>query len=219
MKHTLTIAVLCAAAACVSPETHRRVVSANAQLQAQNAGLADAQKQLSSENTRLREENQRLSAQAVDAAYVAEMKKKLADLLARYGEGTPSAANGVELVRTREGYAFRVAGNVLFAPGQNALSDQGKRTLTELAGQLANRKIRIEGHTDDQPIKNSGWRSNLHLSVERGMVVAEFLTNSAGIKADNVSVAGYSQYRPAAEGNDEAARSKNRRVEILLLDT
>ncbi len=219
MKYTLTMAALFAAAACVSPEAHRQVVGAKNALQAQIAGMADAQKTLSAENARLRSENQDLSVRAADAAWIADQKKRLEGLLAKYGEGTPSAENGVELVRTREGFAFRVAGNILFAAGQNALSEQGKRTLTELAGQLASRKIRIEGHTDDTPIQRSQWGTNLRLSMERAMVVADFFTTAGGLKADDVSVAGYSQYRPAVTGGDDATRQKNRRVEILLLDS
>lgn len=219
MKYTLTMAALLLAAACVSPEAHRQVVGAKNALQAQIASMAEAQRTLSAENELLRGQNRDLSARAADATWIAEQKQKLADLLAKYGQGTPSAQNGVELVQTREGYAFRVAGGVLFAPGQNVLSDQGKRTLTELAAQLGNRKIRIEGHTDDQPIARSQWRSNLHLSMERALTVAEFLTGSAGLRQDHVSCAGYSQYRPAVEGVDDAARAKNRRVEILMLDT
>lgn len=218
MKYTVTLAALLAAA-CVSPETHRQVVGAKNALQAQIAGMAEAQKTLSAENERLRAENQDLSVRAADAAWIADQKKRLADLLEKYGTGTPSAANGVELVQTREGYAFRVAGGVLFSPGQNALSEQGKRTLEELAKQLVGRKIRIEGHTDDTPIQRSQWGTNLRLSVERAMVVADYLTTTAGLKSEQVSAAGYSQYRPANSGSDDAARQKNRRVEILMLDS
>jgi chemotaxis protein MotB len=218
MRYTVMMAALLAAA-CVSPETHRQAVGAKSALQALVADMAEAQKTLSAENERLRTENQDLSVRAADAAWIADQKKKLAELLEKYGTGTPAAQNGVELVQTREGFAFRVAGGVLFSPGQNALSDGGKRTLEELAKQLAGRKIRIEGHTDDQPIKNSSWGTNLRLSVERAIVVADFLTTTGGLKAEQVSAAGYSQYRPAADGSDDAARQKNRRVEILMLDS
>lgn len=218
MKHTMTMAALLAAAACVSPEAHRQVVNANNALQAEIAGMAESQRALAAENERLRNENQDLSGRAADAAWIAEKKRQIADLLAKYGEGTPAAAGGVELVSTAEGYAFRVAGGVLFAPGQNTLSEQGKRTLSELAGQLSARTIRIEGHTDDTPIQRSQWGTNLRLSVERAMVVADYLTTSGGLRAEKVSVAGYGEYRPAVAGTDEASRQKNRRVEILMLE-
>ncbi len=219
MKHTMTMAALLLAAACVSPEAHRQAVGAKNALQAQIAGMAEAQKTLSAENARLREENRDLASRAADAAWIAEQKQKLAGLLEKYGTGTPAAAGGVELVQTREGYAFRVAGGVLFTPGSNTLTEQGRRTLQELAGQLQSRKIRVEGHTDDQPIQRSQWETNLRLSAERALVVADFLTKDAGLQAADISIAGYSQYRPAVEGTDDTARQKNRRVEILMLDT
>jgi chemotaxis protein MotB len=219
MKHTLFVLGLClAAAACVSPEAHRQALGANSALQAEIAGMSESQKLLAAENERLRAEVGDLSKRAADAAWIDEQKKKLASLLARYGEGTKSAADGVELVHTPEGYAFRVAGGVLFPSGQNTLSEQGKKTLSELASSLEGRRVRVEGHTDDVPIQRSQWGTNLRLSVERSMAVADYLIQSAGLPAARVGVAGYGEYRPAVEGTDDAARGKNRRVEILLLD-
>ena len=219
MKHTLTLAALVMAAACVSPEAHREVVGANNKLQAQIAEMANSQKVLAAENERLRNENNELRGRAVDAAFLDEQKKKVADLLARMGAGTPGGGTeGVEVVQTAEGIAFRVAGGVLFSSGQAALSEQGRKTLAEIGKQLEGRSIRIDGHTDDTPIQQSQWESNLHLSVARSLAVAKFLTHDAGLKADRVSVAGYGEYRPAATGTDDVSRRKNRRVEILMLE-
>ena len=218
MKHTLMMAALVlASAACVNPETHRAALGANHALQAQAADLAENCKKLSAENERLRGEVGDLSKRAADAAWINEQKQKLNELLAAYGAGTPSAQAGVELVPTPEGYAFRVAGGVLFAPGQNTLSEQGRKTLTELAAKLVSEKVRVEGHTDDTPIQRSQWGTNLRLSVERAMVVADFLIQTGGLKADSISVAGYGEFRPAVQGTDDASRQKNRRVELLML--
>ncbi|MBL8752811.1 MAG: OmpA family protein [Planctomycetes bacterium] len=218
MKYTLTLVALLSAAACVSPESHRKVVNEKNNLQALNASMADEIKNLAALNERLRTENRDLSGRAADAAWIADQKKRIDELLAKYGQGSPSAQDGVEVVQTPEGYAFRIAGGVLFSSGQNTLSDTGKRTLDELSKQLAGRKIRIEGHTDDQPITRSLWTSNLHLSAMRALEVANYLTGSAGLKAADVSLAGYSEFRPAVVGSDDAARAKNRRVEILMLE-
>ena len=218
MKHTWTLAVALIAASCVSSDEHRRVVGERNALQAQLASMAEAQKTLSAENERLRNQNRDLSGRAMDAAAIAEEKQRLADLLARYRQAAPNTQNGVDLVQTPEGLAFRVAGGVLFSPGQNTLTEAGKRTLSDIATQLSGRKVRIEGHTDDVPIERSSWGTNLRLSVERSMVVADYLTSAGGLPKANVSVAGYSEYRPAVDGRDDAARAKNRRVEILMLD-
>ena len=219
MKYTLMMVASLLAAACVSPETHRQVVGANQALQALNADMAKTQRDLAAENERLRAEVSDLGKRAADAAWIADQKKRLEAALAKYGAGTPAAQNGVELVQTPEGYAFRVAGGVLFASGQAALSEGGKKTLTELVSSLQNRRIRVEGHTDDQKIQASQWGTNLRLSIERAMTVADFLTHSGGLAAEKVGVAGYGEYRPAANGSDDASRQKNRRVEILMLDS
>ena len=217
MKYTMMLAALLAAS-CVSSEAHRQVVNANDALRAQIAGMAESQKTLSAENERLRSQVADLGKRAADAAWIEDQKKRLDALLAKYGPGTPSAANGVEVVQTPEGTAFRVAGGVLFASGMATLTDQGKKTLTELVSSLEGKRVRVEGHTDDVPIQRSQWGSNLRLSVERAMAVADFLTRSGGMKADRVGVAGYGEYRPAVNGADDAARQNNRRVEILMLE-
>jgi chemotaxis protein MotB len=64
----------------------------------------------------------------------------------------------------------------------------------------------------------SQWGTNLRLSVERAISVADFLIQNAQLPAERIGVAGYGEFRPAVEGATDAARQKNRRVEILLLD-
>jgi len=80
-----------------------------------------------------------------------------------------------------------------------------------------NKMMRIEGHTDSDPILNSSWKTNLHLSAARAMAVADFLIAS-GVPEERVSISGYGQYRPKVPGDGASAKSSNRRVEILLLD-
>lgn len=219
MKYTVTmVAFLMAATACVSPEAYRREQSANSVLRGQIADLGKQHEMLAAENERLRQQNADLGSRAADAAYIAEQKAKLAELMARFGANTPSAANGVELVPTPEGYAFRVAGGVLFHSGQAVLTEPGKRALSELSSELQGREIRVEGHTDDQKIQRSQWGTNLNLSAQRALAVADHLINACGCKTEQVSIAGYGENRPAVQGNDDASRAKNRRVEILLIE-
>ena len=217
MKHIMMIAALLCAAACVNPEVHRKLQGENGALKAHIANLAEQHRALAARAGQLESENQDLGVRAADADWIEQQKKKIADLLTQYGEGSPTQVPGVELVSTRAGYAFRVAGEVLFAPGQTTLSEGGKRTLTEVAKSLNNRLVRVEGHTDDTPIKRSRWGTNLRLSSERALSVADFLI-STGMPASNVGVAGYGEHRPAMAETTEAARKTNRRVEILMLN-
>lgn len=218
MRRTFGLALLPLMAACVSPEQHRQLQSANQQLQAQNASLRDAQRELGRQNDLLRSEIERLGKNVADAAWIAEQKAKLDELLKRY-EGGIGNVEGVEVVRTAEGVAFRVIGGVLFAPGRNEISEQGKQTLGKLVSTLRSegKRIRVDGHTDDTKIQHSRWGTNLRLSAERALAVADFLIQS-GIAEDKVGIAGFGEWRPAVEGKDEVARQQNRRVEILMLD-
>jgi len=215
MKYTLMMVALVSATACVSPEAHRKVVGANDALRAEIAGMAESQRTLSAENQRLRSENERLAANAVDANWVKEQKARLAELLAK---NPGLSAPGVNLVQTSEGPAIRVDGSVLFASGSKDLSSEGKRTLSTLISSLQAGRVRVEGHTDDTPIQRSQWGTNLRLSVERAMAVADYLTNEAGIPKEKVSVAGYGEFLPAEPGSDDKARAANRRVELLLIE-
>lgn len=216
MKHTMMIAALLCAAACVSPEAHRKVQGENDALRAHIADLTEQHKALTARAGQLESENQDLGARAADAAWIEEQKKKLSGLLEQYGQGSPTQVPGVELVPTKEGYAFRVAGEVLFSPGSTTLSEGGKRTLSEVAKSLQGRAVRVEGHTDDTPIVRSRWGTNLRLSAERALSVADHLI-SIGLSKEKVGVAGYGEHRPAVAEKTEAARKTNRRVEILML--
>jgi len=217
MKHTMMIAALLCASACVSPEAHRRLQGENDALKAHIADLAEQHRALAARATSLESENQDLGARAADAAWIEDQKKKIGDLLKQYGAGSPTQVPGVELVPTKEGYAFRVAGEVLFAPGKTTLSEGGKRTLQEVAKSLRGHAVRVEGHTDDTPIRRSRWGTNLRLSSERALSVADFLIAS-GLPAEKVGIAGYGEFRPAVAATTEAARKTNRRVEILMLN-
>lgn len=218
-RPTFALLVLPFVAACVSPETHRKVLSANEALQATNANLQEHQQQLNRENEQLRADVDRLGKLAKDADWIKDQQDKLNRLLAQYQAGGPSAIPGIDLVRTAEGTAFRVAGSLLFASGKAEITEAGRQALKQVIATLQEQgsRIRVDGFTDDQPIHHSSWKSNLELSVARSLAVAAFLIQS-GVKPDSVAVAGFGEYRPAVEGTTDEARQKNRRVEILMLE-
>ncbi|MBS5951455.1 MAG: flagellar motor protein MotB [Clostridium sp.] len=78
--------------------------------------------------------------------------------------------------------------------------------------------IRIEGHTDNVPIRNEYFSSNWQLSSTRASNVVEYLINNGGISPDRLSAVGYGEYRPVADNSTDQGRSKNRRVDILILN-
>lgn len=79
--------------------------------------------------------------------------------------------------------------------------------------------IRVEGHTDNRPISNSAYKSNWDLSVIRASNVAQVLISQSGMDPRRVSAAGYGEFRPKADNKDESGKAKNRRVDILIMNT
>ena len=78
--------------------------------------------------------------------------------------------------------------------------------------------IRVEGHTDNVPIRNEYFSSNWQLSSTRASNVVEYLINNGRISPDRLSAVGYGEYRPVADNSTDQGRSKNRRVDILILN-
>jgi chemotaxis protein MotB len=109
---------------------------------------------------------------------------------------------------------------LLFESGSAELKPEAKAvldTIAEILKFLPN-KIRIEGHTDDRPIKSARFPSNWHLSVARALNTAYYLM-SKGVNPEKISIAGYSEYRPIAPNDSEENRAKNRRVDIVIIST
>ncbi|WP_029406806.1 flagellar motor protein MotB [Thiomicrorhabdus sp. Milos-T2] len=78
-------------------------------------------------------------------------------------------------------------------------------------------EIRIEGHTDNDPINPfSRLRNNYFLSTLRAESVMQVLYLNSGLPAQQFSVSGYGEWQPIADNRSEEGKRKNRRVEILM---
>jgi chemotaxis protein MotB len=109
--------------------------------------------------------------------------------------------------------------NVLFKSGSANLNPEGKEALTQIAevlGQFSNRRFQIEGHTDNKPIKSARFPSNWELSTSRALTVVHLMTNM-GVIPENISAAGFGEFRPRADNETEEGRQLNRRIEIIML--
>jgi len=121
------------------------------------------------------------------------------------------------LKKSDESIVLRVNDSVLFKPGQTNISpgfDATLRTIAEIIRPLP-MNLRIEGHTDDAPVPESGY-SNWELSVDRSVSVLRFFTQNNLFPLDRMASVGYGQKRPAVPNKDEASRALNRRVDFVL---
>jgi flagellar motor protein MotB len=129
--------------------------------------------------------------------------------------------SGALRVRRRNGrLVLELPGDVHFSPGSAKLTDIGQSALGQLApvlGAETDRLFVVEGHTDNQPIKMSGFRSNWHLGSRRAEVSREALV-AAGLDPKRVALASWADVMPACPQVDEPeCRQRNRRVEVVLL--
>lgn len=108
-----------------------------------------------------------------------------------------------------------VSGDVLFSSGQADLRVAAKQTLDKVIAALQRehpgKRIRIEGHTDSDPIRKSKWESNEALSVARADAVRNYLV-SKGIDGGLITTKGLGATQPRGQ-----VKSKNRRVEIVVV--
>ena len=110
---------------------------------------------------------------------------------------------------------------VLFDPGKAALKSGSLNELLAV-GQALNtldNYIRVEGHTDNVPISNAQFPSNWELSAARATTVVRIFTDNAHIPPEKLSAVGYGEYKPVADNSTPEGRSRNRRVDIILLSS
>jgi chemotaxis protein MotB len=109
--------------------------------------------------------------------------------------------------------------NVLFKSGSANLNPEGEEALAQIASvlsQFSDRRFQIEGHTDNKPIKSARFPSNWELSTSRALTVIHLLTDM-DVVPENISAAGFGEYRPRADNETEEGRQLNRRIEIVML--
>ncbi|MEO0479737.1 MAG: OmpA family protein [Planctomycetota bacterium] len=171
-----------------------------------------ARRQARIEDLEIRLENLTRQTSTDRADWLVEARE-IADRLAQGG-----LPDGVSGRQTDEGFVFDVEGTLLFPTGSEEISAAGKNTLRQLAGriQAEGRPVRVDGHTDSQPISRQGrYKSNLDLSAARAVAVAEFLVES-GVSANRVSIAGFGEHDPKTSNDTPEGMANNRRTEILI---
>lgn len=121
------------------------------------------------------------------------------------------------------GLVLRVLDRVLFDSGKASVRQEAKPILDKVARvlseELPDQPIGIEGHTDNEPIKRSGWKDNWELSLARARAVVTYLVEQQSVDPRRVGATGYGEYRPIASNDTTQGRRANRRVEIVVWPT
>lgn len=131
----------------------------------------------------------------------------------------PLIAQDMVDVHSGDGFVeVAIRSDLLFASGVAQLSTDAQpviRLLGETLHEFPN-DIRVEGHTDNVPIRNSQFQSNWELSAARAANVVHLLTES-GVNPKRLSVLAFGEYRPVLPNATADGRNANRRVVLTVM--
>jgi chemotaxis protein MotB len=157
---------------------------------------------------------------------VAVAQKRIREALEegiKVGLPTEVAAGEVKITKDNK---ISIAGDVLFPSGKAQLTTKAQAILRKIAPMLkkpefARAYIRIEGHTDNQPIGNPATKkefgTNWRLSTERALSVLMEL-KKLGVPERSMYAAGYGEWMPRVPNKGRKGHPENRRVEIAVVD-
>lgn len=190
--------VLIGGCSSVPKDEYSEALAENAELRDKLASTQAMLQQSETDKDQLLRENQALSAD-----------------LERSSRAGAAGGSSQAPVRTAGGdVVLTIAGDVLFDSGRVTLKAEGRRELDRIArlilSQYSNNTIRVEGHTDSDPIRKSQWKTNERLSAERALAVEEYLV-ARGVNPTRIYAAAIGSARP--KGTKQASR----RVEIVIL--
>ncbi|MEJ2692309.1 MAG: OmpA family protein [Candidatus Thiodiazotropha sp.] len=140
-----------------------------------------------------------------------------------YNELKGLEGEGVEVEQQPTGVKMTLAETLLFPSGVARISDAGARLLNRLAASLRQQtalNIVIAGHTDNVPIGTElkkRFPTNWELSSKRAINIIHYLV-AQGLEEARFEAQAFSFMQPRSSNDDEAGRSKNRRIEIMLSD-
>ena len=125
------------------------------------------------------------------------------------------------------GDRFVFQSEVLFPLGSAELTPTGIGQMAELAASIKDIAktipptlpwvLRVDGHTDPQPVKGGAFASNWELSAARAIIVVKLLI-AFGVPPERLAATGFGEYQPFAAGDTPDVYAKDRRIELRLTD-
>jgi len=190
------------------------------QLEQEKIALLDEVDMLEAETTRLEKELEREKI---------AREARLAKVSSTYNELVENLEQELErgeltIKQLKNKLSVNMVGQILFASGTADLTTDGKRVLKQVGTSLkkiADKRICVEGHTDNVPIKPSMhevFPSNWELAAMRAANVVHFLQDEVGISGERLEIRAMGEYQPVADNSTSAGRAQNRRIEIVLTE-
>lgn len=197
---------------------NQKITLLQAQLEEINEALVHAETEKSDQAKQIEDLGARLNIEL--ARRVSNLEQYRSDFFGRLRQILGDNA----FVRI-EGDRFVFQAEFLFPSASADLGENGKQQLGQITSILKelnslipediNWIIRIDGHTDRQPIRSPFFASNWELSTARAVSVVRFFAEQ-GIPEDRMAATGFSKFHPIDTADNPEAYRKNRRIEIKL---
>ncbi len=209
----------------LSSEAQRQVALLNRQLLALREQLSQLSELLDIAETKAKEQEVQIAdlgrrLNLALASKVEELARYRSEFFGRLREVLGERPD-IRVVGDR----FVFQSEVLFHSGSAVLEPEGQAQLADLADTLLDIAkeippeidwvLRVDGHTDRNPIATAEFPSNWELSAKRAINVVRFL-EARGVPADRLAAAGFAEFRPLEEGDSPEIYRRNRRIELKL---
>ena len=127
--------------------------------------------------------------------------------------------DAIQVNVTETGIAIKIADPVSFESGSADVKPElygVLRNIANLVNQAPTSQVRVEGHTDNVPIRSARFPSNWELSSARALNVVRYMAMTGGVDPARLSAIGYGEYRPIAPNTTPENKRMNRRIEIYV---
>jgi len=127
-------------------------------------------------------------------------------------------AGQLEIGADDRGLVLSLPGSATFPVASADVTAAAQAVIDRVAVTLAplGVDVRIEGHTDDTPIRTARYTSNWELSTARASaVVARFIDQR--VDPRRLSAAGYGEFHPRTSNATLTGRASNRRVDVVVI--
>jgi chemotaxis protein MotB len=199
---------------------NQQIAALRRQIASLNDLLSDAESRTKADQTQIIDLGRRLNSAL--AQRVQELSRYRSEFFGRLRK-ILSQRSDILVVGDR----FVFQSEVLFSKGSADLNPAGEQEMTKLAEALKSLEaeiptdiawvLRVDGHTDADPITSSTFKSNWELSAGRAIAVVKYLI-SQGVSPRHLVAAGFGEFQPIEIGESEDTKTRNRRIELKLTE-
>ncbi len=203
-------------------KAHVRALSDSIRKALKNGGPASAQseeKKLSNRSPNPKAETAAKAKEARDGAEASllELSSSLQTLKSSLAAEVENGA--IHLSLEQRGLVISLEAAAFFPSGSDIIESSSYGAIGKVADVLKRlpNSLRLEGHTDSQPISNSRFRNNWELSSARSIAMLQILSERFGLPPQRMAIVGYADTEGVDSNETEQGRGRNRRVDIVVV--